>query len=333
MADLTFFEGLSLLSGFYADAAIEREVVENYVLNQQHESLTDDRSVARLRDVIDSRLHATVVSAQLRSLSSVIEEEGIDRIDLLKINVEKSELDVLLGLASHDWSRIRQLVIEVDQLQHVEPITMLLERHGFDHVVEQDPLLRRTELCYLYAIRPSAAGRLIAHEASDAHRRSLPAVDDSLLAPATLRNQLKEKLPRHMVPSAFVLLEKLPLTSNGKIDRRALPPPAHDSSPSRREFTAPQTETEKALAAIWSELLKVENIDIDEDFFDLGGHSLMAMKLVLRISDVFGVDLPLSSLFERPTISGVAAAIDALAWVAAAPSPATVTSGREYVEL
>ena len=89
-------------------------------------------------------------------LSDVIAEEGIERIDLLKINVEKSELDVLLGLDADDWPKIRQLVIEVDRRRNLEPITSLLEMHGYDVLVEQDPLLRKTELCYVYAIRPSA---------------------------------------------------------------------------------------------------------------------------------------------------------------------------------
>ena len=123
--------------------------------------MNDERSIAEIGNLIDDRLQATTVSAQLRTLSSVIAEEGIDRIDLLKINVEKSELDVLLGLSPRDWPKIRQLVIEVDQQQNVAPITSLLEREGFEVLVEQDPLLRKTELCYVYAIRPSPAGRLI----------------------------------------------------------------------------------------------------------------------------------------------------------------------------
>src|SRR5256884_3249101 len=154
-ADLTWFEGLSLLSGFYADAATEREMVKPYVLNQQAAAPDNERFVADVGDVIEDRLRARTVTARLRTLSSVIAEEGIERIDLLKVNGEKSELDVLRGIDADDWPKIRQAVIEVDQHDHVEPITQLLERHGFDVMVEQDPLLRDTELCYVYAIRPS----------------------------------------------------------------------------------------------------------------------------------------------------------------------------------
>ena len=154
-AELTFFEGMSLLSGFYADAAKEREVVKAYVSNQQSASEYGEQFSAQISQVIDDRFHARIESAQLRTLSSVIAEEGIDRIDLLKINVEKSELDVLLGICPEDWRKIRQLVIEVDLRQNLQPITSLLETHGYEVLVEQDPLLRQTELCYVYAIRPS----------------------------------------------------------------------------------------------------------------------------------------------------------------------------------
>lgn len=333
-AKLTFFEGLSLLSGFYADAATEREVVKNYVFNQESESRTNGRLAVEIGELIDDRLHAKSVSTQVRTLSSVIAEEGIDRIDLLKINVEKSELDVLLGLSPADWPKIRQLVIEVDQQESLEPITTLLERQGFEVLVEQDPLLRRTELCYVYAIRPSAAGsRLIRQQPADAHLRSLPSVDEEILTPTTLRKYLKERLPQYMIPPAFVLMEKFPLTSNGKIDRQALPPFSYENMQSAHEFVRPHTETEKALAAIWRELLKVENIGINDDFFDLGGQSLMAIKAVSRIRDVFEVDLPLRNLFERPTIAGLAEVIDGLSWVAKAKAPTHGASDREEIEL
>jgi FkbM family methyltransferase len=331
-AEMTFFKGLSLLSGFYADAAAEREVVRNYVLNQQDESLHDERAIAEIGTLIDDRLQATTVSAQLRTLSSVLAEEGIERIDLLKINVEKSELDVLLGLGPHDWPRIRQLVIEVDQRQSVEPITSLLERQGFEVLVEQDPLLRKTELCYVYAIRPSPAGRLIRDQAPDAHLRLLPAVDHQLLSPAILRKHLKGRLPQYMIPSAFALLDKLPLTPNGKVDRRALPTATSASVPAVHEHAGPRTETERALLAIWSELLKVEHIGINDDFFDLGGHSLLAMQAISRVRDVFDVDVPLGNLVERPTVAGLAQAIDALSWLRK-DDAVPLARDREEVEL
>ena len=333
-AELTFFEGMSLLSGFYTDAATEREVVKNYVLNQQSEPLGDENLVAQIGDLIDDRLHSRTVSAQLRTLSSVIAEERIDQIDLLKINVEKSELDVLLGLNAGDWPKIRQIVIEVDRQENLLPIGSLLEQHGFEYLVEQDPLLRKTQLCYVYAIRPAAEhGRLVRQQHAQAHIRSLPAVDQEILAPAVLRKYLKERLPHYMVPSAYMMMGKFPLTSNGKIDRNALPNPSSEARQPSREFVSPRTETETAVAAIWVDLLKVETVGINDDFFDLGGHSLMAIKTVSRIRDAFQVDLTLRNLFESPTVAGLAVIIDGLSWLTGSAAQTYDARNREEIEL
>jgi len=347
-ADLTFFEGLSLLSGFYADAATEREVVKHYVFNQEPETRPSEEFAAAVGDLIDSRLRAQTVSAQLRTLSSVIAEQGLERIDLLKINVEKSELNVLRGLGRDDWPKIRQLVIEVDLQGNLAPITALLEGHGFEVLVEQDPLLRKTELCYVYAIRPSAgdAGRLVRDESSGTYAPvNLPA-DGAILAPATLRAHLKARLPHYMVPAAFVLMDTFPLTTNGKIDRHALPAVSFEgtlSAPPAPPSTlgaAPEadagrtfTETEARLARIWTELLKVEHVGVEDDFFDLGGQSLVAIRAASRIRDVFGVDLPLRNLFERPTLAGLAEVIDGLSWAAKAQAPTPEAGEREEIVL
>ena len=121
-----------------------------------------------------------------------------------------------------------------------------------------------------------------------------------------LRHFLKSKLPEYMVPSHIVVMDVLPLTPNGKIDRKALPAPFDENISAAEEFVAPRTGTEQALGAIWSELLKLDRIGIHNDFFDLGGHSLLAIKAISRIRDVFGVDLPTQTLFEKPTIADLA---------------------------
>ena len=129
---------------------------------------------------------------------------------------------------------------------------------------------------------------------------------------AALREHLGAHLPRYMVPSAFVLLERLPLTANGKIDRQALAALAAENAAPARAFVAPRSPTEKALAAIWSELLQVEKVGVDDDVFDLGAHSLMAMKALTRIRDTFNVSLALRNLFENPTVAGLAEAVESL---------------------
>src|SRR5438105_14106533 len=112
-----------------------------------------------------------------------------------------------------------------------------------------------------------------------------------------------------MNPSSFVLMDKLPRTANGKVDRQALPAVSFDRAQPGRDVAPPRTETEQAVAAIWAELLKVEHIDRKDDFFDLGGDSLLAIRAVARIRDVFGVDLQTRTLFENPTIGDLTAVL------------------------
>jgi acyl-coenzyme A synthetase/AMP-(fatty) acid ligase/acyl carrier protein len=132
------------------------------------------------------------------------------------------------------------------------------------------------------------------------------------LVSAELRKHLNRTLPDYMLPSAIVVLDKLPLTASGKIDRRALPPPGHERPALELTFTAPCTDEEEKLAKIWCDVLNLDQVGVDDNFFELGGHSLLGTQVVSRVRDVFRVELPLRSLFETPTVSGLAATISEL---------------------
>jgi acyl carrier protein len=127
-----------------------------------------------------------------------------------------------------------------------------------------------------------------------------------------LRNHLARSLPEYMVPSFFVYIDKVPLTSNGKIDRKSLPAPDLSLRTVGEEYVAPQSDLEQSLAAIWSEILKVENIGIHDNFFKIGGHSLLATQVISRIRHTYQIDIPLRALFEQPSISSLAQVIEAL---------------------
>lgn len=118
-----------------------------------------------------------------------------------------------------------------------------------------------------------------------------------------IRRFLARLLPEYMVPTAFVFLDALPLTPNGKVDRGALPPPQTGRPDVEAEFVAPRTSVEVVLAEIWQGLLDVEQVGVYDSFFDLGGHSLLAVQFVNRVIEVLQVEIPLSSLFEAPTIA------------------------------
>jgi acyl-coenzyme A synthetase/AMP-(fatty) acid ligase/acyl carrier protein len=121
-----------------------------------------------------------------------------------------------------------------------------------------------------------------------------------------LRSFLGAKLPGYMVPAAFVPLAELPVTRNGKLDRQALPDPAGSTATS---YVAPRSAFEASLAGLWTDVLGVERIGVHDNFFVLGGHSLKASQVLSKIRSGFGVELPMRSLFEAPTIAGLAGAI------------------------
>ncbi|MGH8769835.1 MAG: non-ribosomal peptide synthetase [Burkholderiales bacterium] len=126
-------------------------------------------------------------------------------------------------------------------------------------------------------------------------------------ASADLRDFLRRKLPDYMLPSAFIVLDQLPVTPSGKLDRRALPAP--DYSGSEQAYVAPRTPTEKTLAAIWAEVLKLDKVGIHDSFFELGGHSLLATQVISRVKKTLDADIQLRALFESPTVAGLSALI------------------------
>jgi len=148
---------------------------------------------------------------------------------------------------------------------------------------------------------------VVAREDAPGERRLVAYVkrrDQSAPSVEELREHLTAALPEYMVPSAFVILESLPLTPSGKLDRRALPAPDLEAYSSRQGET-PRGDVEEVLAGIWRELLRVERVGRQDNFFELGGHSLLATRVIAHIVNVLDVDIPLRVVFERPTIEAL----------------------------
>lgn len=143
-------------------------------------------------------------------------------------------------------------------------------------------------------------------------------VPDRGLAPKIneLRNFLEQKLPNYMIPSSFILLESLPLTLSGKVDRHRLPQPDRSHPNLEEDFVAPRTHTEEILAVIWAKVLKLEQVGVCDNFFDLGGHSLLATQIISQVRQAFQVDLPLYTLFEAPTVADLSECIETIRWAA-----------------
>ena len=121
-------------------------------------------------------------------------------------------------------------------------------------------------------------------------------------APNALRDFLKQKLPEHMIPVVYVPLEQMPLTPNGKVDRKALPAPQGSRVKAEGGFVPPQNNLERSVAAIWRDILHVEHVGVDDNFFDFGGHSLQVVQVQNRVRETLGIDVPVLKLFQFPTI-------------------------------
>jgi amino acid adenylation domain-containing protein len=158
--------------------------------------------------------------------------------------------------------------------------------------------------------------------------------DEAAGAPAAaeLRSFLRDLLPEHMVPTAWVVLEALPRTSSGKVDRKALPAPDGAHADAGREPVPPRTATEAALVEIWAEVLGLERVGIDDSFFELGGHSLLATQVVSRVRERLGAVLPLRAVFQELTVERLARRVDERrdGAPAAAPAPITRRSREAY---
>ncbi len=125
-----------------------------------------------------------------------------------------------------------------------------------------------------------------------------------------MQEYLRERLPEYMIPTRFVMLEEMPLTPNGKVDRKALPEPDQSRPELEQGYLQPTTATEEILAGIWAEVLRVEQVGVKDNFFELGGHSLLATQVMSRVREGFGVEIGLRKIFEMPTVAGLAQCID-----------------------
>ncbi len=319
----TYYPFFSSTSGRFPDLAKDRADIKAHILNEQKvldaritdemgastfEEWRQEREVA-LDGWLDEHMRSEKVACRLTTISSVIREHGPERIDLIKLDAERSELDALAGIAEEDWPKIRQFVVEVHDAGIRDRVVEVLNRRGFETVVEQDVYLEGTELYNVYATSPP--GPLSHHPPSTRERGD--GFGQVWASPSKLLDEVRrsvvETLPEHMVPAAFVLLEALPLTAHGKVDRRALPAPREAAKGAERPIVEPRTPVESEMVEIWKELLGVDRISIYDNFFELGGHSLLLTQLASRIRNAFHVELPLRVLFDVANLVEVTEAI------------------------
>jgi FkbM family methyltransferase len=315
----TFYPKASAMSGRYADLGEDEQLAREALKN--HPALLAQHA----DELMEGRFDSEQVECSLRTVSEVLKDQQLERIDLLKIDVEKSELDVLHGINHEDWKKIKQVVVEVhDKDGRLQIIRDLFEGHGFQVAIEQDELLRGTELFNLYAVHPSRDQQPpVATGLAKAMARLSPGVGLN----AELRHHLQRRLPDYMLPSAFVFLPQLPLLPSGKVNRNALPLTGLVSDEPEEDMTAPRTAVEEVVAGIWADLLGREQVGVHANFFQSGGHSLMATQLTSRVREKFHTEVPLRMLFDSPTIAGFT-----LALIESEPTPGRVEKIAKLVQ-
>ncbi len=294
-----YYPFASVLSGQHAGTEDERETVRAFLKGKGEKEKGDGDDL--LEELLDERLKVEVITAELVTLSEAIAESGVTRIDLLKIDVEKGERAVLSGIEAADWSKIDQVVMEVHDIDGALAwIETLLSEYRFRVTVDQDPALIGSDMYNVYGVKEGAREKV-------APRQSEPVVIKRK-SPTDFLDQLKrqvaENLPEYMMPSGFVLLDELPLTRNGKIDRKRLPEPI--AGQGQGQVVGARNEVEEKLVAIWQEVLGVPEVGIHDDFFALGGHSLLATKAVARIQSECSAEVRLRDLFAEPTVAQIA---------------------------
>ncbi|HEY6331689.1 MAG TPA: non-ribosomal peptide synthetase [Blastocatellia bacterium] len=154
-------------------------------------------------------------------------------------------------------------------------------------------------------------------------------VSSGEVEPDQLRSHLNGLLPEHAIPSVFVRMERLPRTLNGKIDRLALPSPEEARKRAGLDYIAPRNPAEEQLAEIWAEVLGLKNVGVNDNFFDLGGHSLNVLQVVSRMQSAFDIELPLATLFKAPTISRLADYIETVRWALDGPESPSAEQREE----
>ncbi len=325
----TYYPDLSMMSGRFADAAEDRRVVREYARARQRGAGTEAAVPASLlEELLTERLRSETFRCPVTTLSAVVRERGVDRIDLLKIDVEKSELEVLEGIEEGHWPLIAQVVVEVHDLEgRVGRVMAMLERRGYRTAVEQDPVLTDSGLHTVFATRRAAA---VGDPAVGA-LRSRWSSGSALVR--DVRDRLARRLPDYMMPSAFVLLEGMPVSPNGKLDRRALPPPDRGPGADPAAYVAPRTDLERYLAELWCEVLRLDRIGIHDRFFEAGGDSLLGAVLVNRLQQKLGELVYIVALFEAPTVAQLAVHLErhyagAVARVFGGARPDLVDGGR-----
>lgn len=309
--EFSYYPHASILSGQFADQGEESATVKRFLQAQAEIGAAPHLPDEKLSELLSERLVTEKYTRTVKTLSQVIRDHAVKRIDLLKIDVEKSEYGVLQGIEAAHWPLIDQVVIEAhDGDGTLAKVGTLLVDQGFQVKIEQDRVLESSGMYCVYARRrpPSPASFATNEPEAPPRWESIEALKREL------RRFAGDKLPDHMIPGLIVLVDELPKTPSGKLDHKELRALAERQLRSRTKFAAPRSPAENAVAGIWEEVLGIKPVGMFDHFFDdLGGDSLSATQVIVRVSEALNRDLPLRLMFEQPTIAGFCARLEEVA--------------------
>ena len=310
--EMDYYPEMTVLSGSYGEKEADKEVVRSY---ERSRGEGREWREGELEEVLEEKLRSEKRRCEMRRVSEVIREEGIERIGMMKIDVQKSEMEVLEGIEEEEWEKIRQIIVEVHEIEgRVRKVEEKLRSKGYEVKVRQEKGLESSRQYSIYAVREGGVERQdkgrgnhydTHYDTKQEESKSEREITTQQAFIAQLKERISSRLPRHLEPSRYVLLDELPLTDNGKLDRKRLAEAGRAQARTAPLDLREPTPVEELLRQIWRDVLGVKEMGLSESFFEMGGHSLKATVLMSRVREVFGVEIGLKELFEEATIEGL----------------------------
>jgi amino acid adenylation domain-containing protein/FkbM family methyltransferase len=307
--EFTFYPRNTLLSGRYADSDLDTATVHEYtrsLLNSTDIPERGGQAQIDLAELVADHLETQTVQVAVRTLSEIADEAGVARIDLLKIDVERGEVDVLAGIEERHWPIIQQIVVEVHDLDgRVAEVCDLLSGKGFAVTVDAVDGLAASGLYNVFALREAAEGTRQTGADAELNKHTDFRTPSAFVAAVAAHTAAV--LPASMIPAMIFPVADLPLTVSGKIDRRRL---AESVSAPRAVVSRTPTDTEATLCQLIATMLKRDGIGPDDDIVELGAGSIHAVRLTAHIRKTFEIPFNLRTVLKNPVIAELAAEVD-----------------------
>lgn len=303
--DFTYFPNASVLSGINPDQTEVERLLKDTIASK---NIVDNNSHSK---IIKASLHKKQINAEFFTLSEIIKSHHIEHIHLLKVDVERHELEVLQGISKEYFELIDQIIVEVHDFdERLKIIKSLLNQHGFLVNIEKPSLIKDKNMVILYARKS-----VLSTQPKKMNLQYRYKWLSKQVLEKNVKDFLKEKLPTYMIPTNFKFTDQIPTTNNGKIDYKAICQLFHkDKAPHSRVNKSDKTQNNviSKLSKCWEQVLEIEQYDYNTNFFDLGGDSFSLVTLHHMIGEEITNSIELIDLFTHTTINQQAKYIESM---------------------